>query len=397
MKTALALVLLLSTGALAAEDIVTVEAVGEAAIVDKNRPLARDRALEDALRNAVAQACGTLVTAATEVRNNQLVSDKILTQAKGYLAGYDLVNESDGKGVVRVTVKARVGTGKLATDLESIGLTLARKGMPRMALLIAEQRIDQLNLALPNNALKVDQRLSENTFLSEWAAQGFTFVETDALAGAVKVAGVVGTNISADQVRTIGDTTQADVLVVGTAVAIKQQSVAELVGDKKGELKQTSCSGTVSARIFNADNGEVLAADERTKTTFHLDALTCGRDALVAATKELSVSLKEKLLTAWNKQLGGTGRVRVTVKGLESLGALNELKTLMLQNMRGVKGIDQKRFAKGQADLDVRLEGPADSLAQALEGKPLQKQKLSVTAVTPNTIEVTLVRQEKTK
>ncbi len=393
----------------AAAEPTVVEATGEAAIVEKNRPLARDRAIEDALRRAVEQACGTLVTASTEVRNNQLVNDKILTQAKGYVTGYDVVAEKEDKGVVRVTVKAKVGTDKLAGDLEAMGLTLSRKGMPRLAVLIAEQRIDQVqpaawwgqqtkDKAAAAGATKLDQRLVENSLIDQWTQAGFSFVDTEVLAGQVKVAGVVSTDLNAEQVRQIGNASDADVIIVGTAVAVKQKDVAEVVGDKSGDVKQVSCSGTISVRAFNADSGEILAASDASKSTFHLDALTCGRDALLGATKELAPALQKKLLEKWSKDLGGTARVRVTVKGLESLGMLNDLKAAMLSAVRGVKAIDQKRFSKGTADLDVRLEGPADALATALEGKKLKKATISVTSATPNTIELDLgASKEKTK
>ncbi|MBL9037739.1 MAG: flagellar assembly protein T N-terminal domain-containing protein [Archangium sp.] len=385
-----------------------VEAVGEAAIVDKNKPLARDRAIEDALRRAVEQTCGTLVSSTTDVRNNQLVSDKILTQAKGYVSKYDVVSEKEDKGVVRVTVKATVGTEKLASDLEAIGVTLSRKGMPRLAVLISEQRIDQSVPAAwwagkdakdkpSTGALKVDQRLVENSLIDQWTQAGFSFVDTEVLAGQVKTAGVVSADLNAEQVRQIGNISDADIIIVGTAVALKQRDVAELVGDKANELKQTTCSGTISVRAFNADSGEILAAAEANKNTFHLDALTCGRDALLASAKELGVDLQKKLLAKWAKELGGTSRVRLTVSGLDGLGTLNLLKGLMLETVRGVKGIDQKRFAKGSADLDVRLEGPADQLATALEGKPLKQLVISVKGVTPNTVELELVKKEKSR
>lgn len=390
-----------------ASDPTPVEATGEAA-VEKNRPLARDRAIEDALRRAVEQVCGTLVMSASEVKNSQLVSDKILTQAKGYVAGYDVLSEKEEKGVLRITVRAKVGTDKLTNDLAAIGLTLARKGMPRLAVLIAEQRIDEVKPAAwwgqqadskgaAAGAMKLDQRLVENALIDAWTRAGFTFVDMEALGGKVRAAGIVTTNLSSEQVREIGNLSDADVVIVGTAVATKQKDVAALVGDKQGDTQQVTCAATISARALNADSAEILATADASKNTFHLDALTCGREALLAASKEFAVTLQTRIMEKWGKELGGTGRVRLKVKGLDSLGTLNDLKALMLAKVRGVKGVDQKRFEKGSADLDVRLEGPADALATALESKPVRKLIINVVSVTANTIDIELVGKEKSK
>lgn len=386
-------------GAAHAAEPQVVEASGEAAIVDKNRPLARDRALQDALRNAVSQACGTLVAAATEARNFQLVSDRILTRASGYVSSYEVLSEKAEGGTVKVVVRAKVGTDRLASDLAAIGLTLARKGMPRLAVLIAEQRIDQLRPAAwwgqqggakgaAAGAMRLDQRLVENTLVDQWTSAGFTFVDMEALSGKVRAAGILSSELSAEQVREIGNLSDADVVIVGTAVSVKQKDVADLVGDKSGEVQQVSCNGSVSARAFNADNGEILATAEASKSTIHLDVLTCGREALLKAARELAPALQAKLLARWNQQLGGTTRVRVRVSGVDSFGALSDLKAVLASSVRGVQSVDQKSFKQGSAELDVQVEGSAESLATELDDKRIKKRRLKVTGLTANTLEL---------
>ncbi len=387
-------------GAWAAEPQ-AVEATGEAAIVEKNRPLAKDRAIEDALRNAVSQACGTLVSSETEVKNSQLVSDKILAQAKGYVTQYDVVSEKEERGVVKVAIRAKVSSEHLEKDLAAIGVTLRRKGMPRLAVLIAEQRIDQVKPAAwwgqqgagkgaAAGALRLDQRLVENALIEQWTQSGFTFIDLESLSGKVQSAGIVSADLSADQVRQLGNLTDADVVIVGTAISTHKAAVADLVGDKS--VQQVACAATVNARVFNADNGEILTAGDASKDTFNLDALSCGRDALLAAAKELAPALQAKLLAKWNAQLGSASRVKMTVTGLDSLSTLNELKALLSGRVRGVQGVDQKSYKAGRAELDVRLAGAADAFATELDGKPVKKLKLKVNGVTANTVDVELVK-----
>ena len=56
-----------------------ITATGIASIFAGDQALARDQAIDDALRNAVEQGLGTFVQSSTLVENYQLVSDNILT------------------------------------------------------------------------------------------------------------------------------------------------------------------------------------------------------------------------------------------------------------------------------------------------------------------------------
>jgi hypothetical protein len=63
----------------------TVTAEGVGAVFGNDRAIARDQAIQDALRKAVEQAVGTLVSSETMVQNFQTLNDKIYTQTQGYI------------------------------------------------------------------------------------------------------------------------------------------------------------------------------------------------------------------------------------------------------------------------------------------------------------------------
>jgi hypothetical protein len=135
-----AAVLALPAGRAAAEPA-AVEATGEAAITG-NRSLARERAVEDALRNAVAQAAATLVSGEARGHDAQLVSDRILTGASGYVQSHEVLETRQDGRAIRVRVRAVVGLDRLAGDLAAIGLTLASRpgqldGGTRLTLRVA--------------------------------------------------------------------------------------------------------------------------------------------------------------------------------------------------------------------------------------------------------------------
>lgn len=382
-----------------AEGEQVVEVTGEAAVMGTNVLGAKDKAIEIALRRAVEQTCGTLVDAATLVDKSQLVSDRIYLQARGYVSKHEVLSGSEEKGVYTVKVKATVGTGKLGDDLAAIGLTLARKGLPRVAVLIVEQRVDD---SLPvvwwteagrkAGHATVSQRIVESTLLGEWLKAGFSFVDPETVASGARVAGVLDGAPGESIVRQLGDKlSDADVIIVGNALAKKTQDLKTLVGDSHGakDLPGVSCTGTVTLRVVNADDGaELLAAGEESKSLTQLDGLTCGRAALVEATKTLGARLQKDLLTKWNAQLTAGNRVRVVIKNIDAVATYSKLKNAMGAELRGATVTGTPRYANGRADFDVLLKGSVEDAAGQLETWKLAgNKKLKVSAMTGNTIE----------
>lgn len=376
----------------------TVEVVGEAAVMGKNVLGAKDKAIEVALRRAVEQVCGTLVESTTLVEKSQLVSDRIFTQARGYVSKHEVLSGGEEKGVYVVKVKATVGTGKLSDDLAAIGLTLARKGLPRVAVLIVEQRVDDsmpvvwwTEAGRKAGHATVSQRIVESTLLGEWLKAGFTFIDPETVASGARVAGVLDGAPGESLVRQLGDKlSEADVIIVGNALAKKTTNLKDLVSDSHGakDLPGVSCTGTVTLRILNADNGaELLAAGEESKSLTQLDGLTCGRAALVEVTRVLGARLQKDLLARWNSQLTMGNKVRVVIKGIDAIATFSKLKAAMGQELRGATVTGTPRFANGRADFDVMLKGSVDEAAEQLESWKLAGKKIKVSSMTGNTIE----------
>ena len=78
-----------------------------------NRATADD-SLKDAFRNAVQQVVGVLVDAETFVKNEEIISDKVLTYSNGFVSTYKEIERPhlDG-GNFRTKIKATVETRKL--------------------------------------------------------------------------------------------------------------------------------------------------------------------------------------------------------------------------------------------------------------------------------------------
>lgn len=389
-------------GTARADDVVETTGMGEVAIENGDQAHAKQRAEKLAIRDAVEKAMGTVIISDTETSDFELVKDRVLSTSAGYVKSYEVV-ESKATGATWVTkVTAKVGKADLDKDLQAQMLLIRQMGYPRIALLVSEQHIGQAapsawwgaqgGGASSGTVVTIDQRLAENVLIETWRPRGFSFVDLEALSGKLKAANVVSTNPSANQVRELANITDADIIIMGTAVATENGDLGKLMGDKSGRVAMKSCTAALSLRVFNADSGEIIAAGSAQKTFNHVSVPTCERTALSMATKTMSADLQAKVLEVWRARQGGASRVRMTVKNIANYSALNAFKAA-LASVRGVKAVDQKSFRNGSADFDLQLEGgDTESLAGDLESGRLGNVKVGVVGVSANTIDVEMLR-----
>ena len=76
-------------------------------------------ALADALRNAVRQVVGAVVDAETLVKNDDIVSDKVLTLSGGLVKKYDEVGRRQNNGLHFVTIRATVERAQVIAKLKA--------------------------------------------------------------------------------------------------------------------------------------------------------------------------------------------------------------------------------------------------------------------------------------
>ncbi len=78
-----------------------------------------EEALKDAFRNAVRQVVGAVVDAETLVKNDELISDKVLTYSDGFIKKYDEVTKKEDKGLFRIKITAEVQRRNVIAKLEA--------------------------------------------------------------------------------------------------------------------------------------------------------------------------------------------------------------------------------------------------------------------------------------
>lgn len=89
----------------------------------------QDEAKQNALRNAIEQAFGAFISSKTEILNDNLVKDEIVSVANGNIQKFEIISEVQiPNGDYATSLKATVSVTKLTSFVESKGVGVEFKG-----------------------------------------------------------------------------------------------------------------------------------------------------------------------------------------------------------------------------------------------------------------------------
>ena len=89
----------------------------------------KEEALQNALRKAIEQAFGTFISSNTQILNDRLIKDEIVSISNGNIKKYDILSEIQlYNGRYNTTVKAMVSLSKLTTFCKNKGVSIEFEG-----------------------------------------------------------------------------------------------------------------------------------------------------------------------------------------------------------------------------------------------------------------------------
>lgn len=361
-----------------------VTAEGVAILRGKETAVARDQAIEDALRKAVEQAVGTWISSETMVQNYQLLSDRIYSRSQGYVQNYQVLSESKkGENLYSVKVQATIRAGELKDDLEAIGVLMERKRKPRLMVFIAEQNVGEPapRFWWGGSREVTDLTVAETVINEKFLAKGFPMIDQKAAAKRIQASKAYRvSDLTNEDARTLGNQFDAEIVIVGKALA-------KYVGNIEG-TSMKSFSGSVTARVIRTDDGSVIATSHASVPAPHIDTVAGGSKAIELASAKVADDLIDKIIKVWTREVSGTQLVQMIVKGLSSYGDMLKFTKLIRENVRGIKAVHQRKVSRGEGIIDVDIKGDAQSLADELSTKNFGNISVSVIEVTQNRIEV---------
>jgi hypothetical protein len=125
----------------------------------------QDEAKQNALRSAIELAFGTFISSKTEILNDSLVKDEIVSVANGNIQKFDLISEVQiPNGGYASTLKATVSVTKLTSFVESKGVVIEFKGN-LLATNIKQQMLNEKNeIKSMSNIVNVCRDILDRSF-----------------------------------------------------------------------------------------------------------------------------------------------------------------------------------------------------------------------------------------
>ncbi len=364
-----------------AQETRTVSAEGVAAIQGDARDIARDAAIEDAQKRAVEQAIGILIDSQTQVENYQLISDKILSQTKGYIKRYNVTGETVDSNLLRVRINAEVALGQLTDDLTGIGILLGQMHKPRTIAMIAEQNIgsEWYGWWWGAHGQQTDFSVVESAFMDKFTEKGFEFIDPQVAAKDLRVTAAYRVqDLTAAQAKTLGSQVDAEVVITGKALA-------RLYGQIGGGMK--SAQADVTARAVRTDTGQVIASVITHAAAVHISEITAGTDALRKAANQAADELIGKILALYSKETGGTRPVNITISGLNKTQFV-KFKDVLRNQVRGIKDLHERGFSGDTARISVDSKMSAQTLSDDLVLRNFGTFTVEVVGSTANSLEL---------
>ncbi len=354
--------------------IVDVEGTG--VVIKNNAALARDNAVNDALRKAVEQAVGMFVSSETMVESYQIIDEGIYSKARSYIQNYRIVNENLDESIYVVKVRATVSVASIGNYLQSSGILMARQEMPRIMVVIAEQNVGQQysNYRLVSTELTI----SEDVIKSKFLERGFTFVDHMALRDEIDVE----KSCSDEYAVSLGKRKDAELVIVGKALA-------RYSGDVAGTTMK-SFRANITAKVIRTDNGVVIASASAQGAAINVDDLTGGSEAINKAARQLANLLRSQVIDRWQKEVDSTTMVTMTVRRIESCSDFVRFMEALKTKIRGIKNIFPRRMESGIVRFDLNIKGNVQSLADKLAAKNFSDFSLEITNINRNSIELNL-------
>ena len=122
-------------------------------------------AKQNALRDAIEQAFGAFISSNTEILNDELVKDEIVSVSNGNIQDYDVISELElPEGGYATTLKATVSVTKLTSFVESKGGIVEFKGGLFASNILIQELYEKNETEAISNIVTLLKEISKKSF-----------------------------------------------------------------------------------------------------------------------------------------------------------------------------------------------------------------------------------------
>ncbi len=355
----------------------SVKAHGQAALKGVSKGEARQAALADAKKNAVL-AYVSLKTPPAIIAERKADLDHLLERPDQWVGSWEVADERAEGGSYAVDIEADLDLVKLDPALKVIQLLPAR-AMPRV-FVAAAGRIGASDMRSGwDKAAEARGQFNvcESAIVSRLEKYGFPVITPDAGRSAGDVSRIINPGGEEEKKQVYAELTDkfgAGAMVVGLADAGTEAPAAP---------KKDTVSTRVSIKIAaaNVEKAEAVFSDQMS-TVFEQKGIPFREEQMTAVCGEAGEKAAASLFRAFTPrfQPGEAHDVSLTITGISSYPAMQDLQQKLGAEGPGVKDVEFSRMGAGEIEFKVTTTAGADALAQWLADNQFQAGRLEADA-----------------
>jgi len=359
--------------------------LGTAAMRSGNVSTARQKAIADGLVTAVSLMAEELLQVEALVENFPRLNELLFDRTRTYVQDYKVLAEASTDKGYRVMVQATVSAAAISKQLSSAGILQSQQPLPRVLLLIAEQDLTHSSPGFWWGPRGANFRsLAAAAMADQLQQAGFTIVRAESAGNRPRLdwSAYDQPDLTNEQAADLGSRLQADVVILGTAVASVSTNVMG------SEMK--SFNGTVSGRVIGVSSAEPMLTFNRTAVAANQDDIAGSRQALEDAGALAGRILAGELTGAWLKQADRPTVVQMLIRGTSHLASYVKFRK-KLNTIDGVQNIRVKQIRPNETVLLVEYKGRAKELAAALMLQNFETFGINIFEVARGTVKLELL------
>ncbi len=310
-----------------AAGVQTLQAEGYGVIIGSDTAQARDEAIIDARVRALEQVAGVYVDSSSLVENMILLDSMVRDRTQGMVASYKVLQEaptSDGR--YRVRIEAKVVPEEVKQKIQGLTSEFA------IVVIIPETNLGKIS----------SPPIVENAVVSKLVEAGYRVADPSQvlkIQERERMKALLENDL--DTIRQIAARFMASFLVMGTALSEPSQTSEGIVSSR----------ARTSIRVVEAGTGRIIINKEIGELKgFDVSLERAGQKALRNAGDAIADYLLEQMDQHFKRK---ERTVEIRVRGLASAEEFQRLK-LLLQSLRWVTNIQEKRYDPGESLITVR-------------------------------------------
>lgn len=330
--------------------------------------IARDKAIESALRSVVEKTVGVMISSTTEVENYEVKLDTILSESRGFINSYKVTGEERDGTILKVTVETDLGVGKLKDRMKALHMIMTRKSMPRLMIIFS--RDSQADL------------IAESVMSQYFIIHGFKIIDADTMKKNMRHERLQALASDEKELKKLGHRYGAEIMILGNI-----EFSHKTINIDNVEMLFNKALGSVKA--VNVDTGEVIATDSDTRSAPGMG--NAEKQVIEEMGLKLSQNIMDQVMERWSFELTNSVTVQVVASGLRSYQELAGFKEKIAREIRGVRALFQRSYTNGRVEIDIEIKGNTQGLADDIASVELGKRKVKILEITQNKVIVRLV------